>query len=153
MSGPDRSDKPWVVRDVPEDTRRQVKAYAAMHGLTMAQAIENLITAGQRPPLPTMRPQLSAGEQKRVMDSILEGGKNIIAAAWLQHFETIDATIVAQVRAYALKRDCTMSEALEELVTYAMTTYEVKYILKSAPEQQRKPAPEQQRKIGISNKR
>jgi len=39
------SDKPWVVRDVPERTRRQVKAFAAEQGITMGQAIEFLVDA------------------------------------------------------------------------------------------------------------
>ncbi len=34
---------PWVVRDVPEETRRKVRVYAAEHDLTMAQAIEALV--------------------------------------------------------------------------------------------------------------
>jgi hypothetical protein len=35
--------KPWVVRDVPEDTRRKVRVYAAEHDLTIAQAVERLV--------------------------------------------------------------------------------------------------------------
>jgi hypothetical protein len=42
----DRSDKPWVVRDVPELTRQTVKVYAAMNHLTMAQAIQLLVSRG-----------------------------------------------------------------------------------------------------------
>jgi len=34
---------PWVVRDVPEKTRHQVRVYAAEHDLTMAQAIEQIV--------------------------------------------------------------------------------------------------------------
>jgi hypothetical protein len=34
---------PWVVRDVPEATRRKVRVYAAQHDLTIAQAVERLV--------------------------------------------------------------------------------------------------------------
>src|SRR4051812_17808362 len=39
------STSPWGVRDVPEDTRRKVRVYAAQHDLTMAQAIEELVNS------------------------------------------------------------------------------------------------------------
>lgn len=37
------TDTPFVVRDVPEDTRRRVRVYAAEHDLTMGQAIEAIV--------------------------------------------------------------------------------------------------------------
>jgi excisionase family DNA binding protein len=36
-------EKPWMIRDVPEHTRRKVKVFAADRGLTMGQAIESLV--------------------------------------------------------------------------------------------------------------
>jgi hypothetical protein len=39
----DKANKPWVIRDVPEHTRREVKAYAAQHGMTVAEALEYLV--------------------------------------------------------------------------------------------------------------
>jgi hypothetical protein len=37
---------PWVVKGVPELTRRMVKGYAALNHLTMAQAIQLLVSRG-----------------------------------------------------------------------------------------------------------
>ncbi len=42
----DKTNKPWLVRDVPELTRRMVKGYAGMNHLTMAQAIQLLVSRG-----------------------------------------------------------------------------------------------------------
>lgn len=41
--------KPWVVREVPDRTRRIVKMYAAEHGMTMAQAVEALVDNARGP--------------------------------------------------------------------------------------------------------
>jgi len=38
----------WVVRDVPEHTRRQVKLYAVEHDMTMARAIEVIVESVHR---------------------------------------------------------------------------------------------------------
>lgn len=40
------STTPWVVRDVPEFTRQQVRVYAVTHHMTMAQAIQLLVSRG-----------------------------------------------------------------------------------------------------------
>lgn len=40
------TNKPWMIRDVPELTRRTVKVYAAMNQLTIAQAIQLLVSRG-----------------------------------------------------------------------------------------------------------
>jgi hypothetical protein len=45
MSVPDEQ-SPWVVKGVPELTRRTVKGYAALHHLTMAQAVQLLVSRG-----------------------------------------------------------------------------------------------------------
>src|SRR5258708_30810415 len=37
---------PWVVKGVPEKTRRSVKVYAAQQGITMAEALEQLVKTG-----------------------------------------------------------------------------------------------------------
>lgn len=50
-----RSDKPWVVRDVPEHVRRTVKSYAVSHGMTMADALELLILRGVAADITTAR--------------------------------------------------------------------------------------------------
>ena len=42
----DEANKPWLIRDVPELTRRMVKGYAALNHLTMAQAIQLLVSRG-----------------------------------------------------------------------------------------------------------
>lgn len=46
MPDDEKSDKPWVVRDVPALTRTLVKGYAGNHNLTMAQALQLLISRG-----------------------------------------------------------------------------------------------------------
>lgn len=43
---PQDREKPWVIREVAEQTRRDVKAFAVKHGLSMAQAIEQIVDAG-----------------------------------------------------------------------------------------------------------
>lgn len=40
---PDETNKPWMIRDVPEYVRRKVKVYAVQHGITIAQALEQII--------------------------------------------------------------------------------------------------------------
>jgi plasmid stability protein len=42
------STSPWVVRDVPEDTRHKVRVYAAEHDMTMAQAVEAIVDSTER---------------------------------------------------------------------------------------------------------
>lgn len=44
----DKANKPWVVRDVPEHTRRQVKLYAVEHDMTMARALEVMVESVHR---------------------------------------------------------------------------------------------------------
>lgn len=46
---PQSREKPWVIREVDEQTRRDVKAYAVQHGLSMAQAIEQLVAKALNP--------------------------------------------------------------------------------------------------------
>lgn len=43
MTKGDEEGKPWVIRDVPEETRREVKVYAAQHGVNVADALEALV--------------------------------------------------------------------------------------------------------------
>lgn len=38
----------WVIKDVAADTRRTVKVYAAMHDLTVAQALAALVEKGMQ---------------------------------------------------------------------------------------------------------
>lgn len=40
---PDWKRKPWMIRDVPEHTRRQVKMYAVEHDMTVARALEVIV--------------------------------------------------------------------------------------------------------------
>jgi len=40
---PQNREKPWVIREVPERTRRDVKSFAAEEGVPIAQAIEFLV--------------------------------------------------------------------------------------------------------------
>lgn len=50
----------WVIKDVDEETRRNVRVYAAVHDLTMAQALKELVQAAleakMRPSGNTQRP-------------------------------------------------------------------------------------------------
>ncbi len=44
--GDNRSDeaaKPWMIRDVPNETRKKVRLYAVENDLTMAQAVEAIV--------------------------------------------------------------------------------------------------------------
>lgn len=40
---PQDREKPWVIREVAEQTRRDVKAFASVHGLSVAEALEYLV--------------------------------------------------------------------------------------------------------------
>lgn len=40
---PREENKPWMIRDMPEYARRKVKIYATQHGVTIAQALEQII--------------------------------------------------------------------------------------------------------------
>ncbi len=51
----EKADKPWVVRDVPALTRRMVKGYAGTHQLTMAQALQLLVSRGVAAGITTTR--------------------------------------------------------------------------------------------------
>ena len=50
MAGEDeeKPGKPWLVRDVPERTRRLVKKGATSYGVTVAEMLELLVDAGVR---------------------------------------------------------------------------------------------------------
>lgn len=41
-------EKAWVIRDVPEATRRKVKKWAGEWGVTIAEALERLVDSGDR---------------------------------------------------------------------------------------------------------
>lgn len=59
----DETGSPWVVRDVPEITRRRVRVFAAEHDLTMAQAITALVDVA----LTGLGvPDIRAGESMRI---------------------------------------------------------------------------------------
>ena len=49
MDKTDKGEKPWVVRDVPARTRKLVKLYAVDHGITMGEAIEQLVDTALQP--------------------------------------------------------------------------------------------------------
>lgn len=40
---PEDTNKPWMIRDVPEYVRRKVKIYAVQRGITIAHALEQII--------------------------------------------------------------------------------------------------------------
>ncbi len=41
-------EKAWVIRDVPEKTRRKVKKFAGEWGVTIAEALERLVDSGEK---------------------------------------------------------------------------------------------------------
>ena len=41
-------EKAWVIRDVPEITRRKVKKWAGEWGVTIAEALERLVESGEK---------------------------------------------------------------------------------------------------------
>lgn len=43
---PEDTNKPWMIRDVPEKTRRTVKLFAAAHDMMMAEALSVLVDRG-----------------------------------------------------------------------------------------------------------
>lgn len=91
---------PWVVRDVPEDTRRKVRVYAAQHDLTMAQALERLLDRSQ--PGASQAP-----------DGIGEVVRTVPEYVW------------QDVQSYAAERDMGMAESIIELIRKALEEPEV----------------------------
>jgi tRNA A-37 threonylcarbamoyl transferase component Bud32 len=75
---------PWVVKGVPNRTRRLVKVYAAERNVTMAEALEQLIDAalgtntedgsdaGSRAPVLRLRVEGTAVEQANQMIQLLD---------------------------------------------------------------------------------
>jgi hypothetical protein len=63
----DKSDKPWVVRDVPEHTRREVKLYAVQHDMTMARALEAIVESVHR------------RHDRQLLDALLELHRRVLA--------------------------------------------------------------------------
>lgn len=69
--------KPWMIRDVPEYTRREVKVYAARYGVSMGKAIEELINAAiHKPPteirtVPTPEFEFTVRNAPQIADALL----------------------------------------------------------------------------------
>lgn len=40
---PEISKKPWMIRDLPSGVRRRIKIYAAEKGITLAEAITEIV--------------------------------------------------------------------------------------------------------------
>lgn len=69
----EKPEKPWVVRDVPEETRRDVKAYAAKQGVSMAEALEELV----RRALEVQRGLAPTGELPKELPAPKSGGYSV----------------------------------------------------------------------------
>lgn len=65
--------KPWMIRDVPEKTRRDVKTYAARNGLTIAEALVELVNLGLgHADAATITPVTEKGMAERIVQQIQE---------------------------------------------------------------------------------
>lgn len=103
------AETPWVVRDVPEQTRRKVKVYAASHGITMAKAIEEIVNRATTVSPITGTPGAAAADddidmRQRFVQLCLERGwkeqareiQETIARFYFEHKVTSEAVAALQ---------------------------------------------------------
>jgi hypothetical protein len=70
---------PWVVRDVPGQTRRLVKIFAAEQNLTMAQAIERLVNIALASLADTSSAAAFSEQTDAGLDRVLEAADRVAA--------------------------------------------------------------------------
>ena len=99
---------PWVVKGVSAETRKKVKLYAVEHDMTMAQAVEQLVSTALECP----------GETEKRVAAVQQHYEDMLEynPPWLQRLEVADDETARKMRQFATARNCSFQEALEMLL-------------------------------------